>query len=338
MADDTSSALPVFDDVLAAAERIADVAIRTPLIENERLNELTGARVFVKAENLQRTGSFKIRGATNRLRQLDAEQRARGVVAWSSGNHAQGVACAARLVGTTATIVMPRTTARIKIQRTQRYGADIILHEPDESREAIAFEFARTHGAVVVPSYDDPAIIAGQATVTREIIEQARESIDMLFTNCGGGGLTAGACIAVQARSPATEIHAVEPAAFDDHRRSLAAGTRVANEPGASSICDALLAPTPGELTFAINRDRLAGVQRVTDAEVLDAMAFAHDELKLVLEPGGAVSLAAVLAGRLNVAGRTVAVIASGGNVERALTERALRANGSYSRSGSITP
>lgn len=308
--------MPIFEDVLAARKRLAGVALRTPLLRSPVLDERVGARVFLKAETLQRTGSFKIRGAYNRLAQLSADERAGGVVAFSSGNHAQGVAEAARLLAMPALIVMPSDAPAVKVTRTRALGAEIVLYDRyTEDREAIAGRIARERGAVVVPSYDDPDIIAGQGTAGLEAIEDAPEPIDLWVSPVGGGGLIGGCALAFEARSPATEIWGVEPAAFDDFKRSLAAGERVGNGPDARSVCDALLTPSPGRLTFQIARRRLSGILTVSDDEALSAVRFAFEELKLVVEPGGAVALAALLAGRLFAQGKTVGLILSGGNM-----------------------
>jgi threonine dehydratase len=287
-----------------------------------------GGRVALKLENLQHTGSFKFRGAYNRLAQLDAAERAAGVVAFSSGNHAQGVAAAARLLGIPATIVMPSDAPRIKLANTLALGAEVISYDRErESREDIAARLAAERGAVLVPSFDDPDIIAGQGTVGLELAEQAAECglrLDDVIVCASGGGLVAGIALAVHALSPATRIWTAEPEGHDDHRRSLAAGRREANPPGTRSICDALLAPQPGVLTFEINRRLLAGGVAVSDDEVRAAIAYAARTLKLVVEPGGAVALAAVLAGRLPAAGRTVGVVISGGNIDDDLLREVL--------------
>ncbi|HEX6114995.1 MAG TPA: threonine/serine dehydratase [Geminicoccaceae bacterium] len=316
--------LPSAADVEAAAGRLRGVAVRTPLLESERLNERVGGRVLLKAECLQRTGSFKFRGAYNTISQIDAD----AVVAYSSGNHAQGVAAAARLLGKAATVVMPADAPAIKIENTRAYGAEVRLYDrARESREAIGTEIAARTGAALIRPYDDPRIIAGQGTAGLELAEQARErgaTPDLALAPCGGGGLIAGCALALTTAFPGIAIYAVEPDGLDDTRRSLAAGERVANAPGASSICDALLVPTPGELTFRVNRQLLAGGLAVSDDEVRGAMALAFRHLKLVLEPGGAVALAAALSGRLSLEHRTAAVVLSGGNVEPALFAAAI--------------
>ncbi len=321
--------IPVFADVRAAAARLAGHALRTPLLAGTPLDARVGGRVLLKLETLQHTGSFKFRGAWNRLVRLTEAQRRAGVVAFSSGNHAQGVAAAARLLGIPATIVMPADAPAIKLRNTEALGAEIVRYDRQrESREEIAAAIAMERGAVLVPSFDDPDIIAGQGTVGLEIVEQAGElglRLDDVIACCSGGGLVAGIALAVNALSPAARIWCAEPAGFDDYRRSLAAGERLRNEPGGHSICDALLAPTPGELTFAINEALLSGGFAVTDDEVRAAIAYAARTLKLVVEPGGAVALASVLSGKLPTADRTIAVVLSGGNIEDAMLAQVLR-------------
>lgn len=321
--------LPTYDDVRSAADRLRGVVVRTPLLSSDVLDALAGGRILLKAETLQRTGSFKIRGAYNRLKQLVEEGRhAGGVVAFSSGNHAQGVAEAARLLGIRAAIVMPSDAPPLKIANTRRLGGEVVLYDRwTEDREAIAAALAAERGAVLVPSYDDPGIIAGQGTVGLEMAADAKAfgcSLDTVYVPASGGGLAAGIALAFEADSPGTVVHTAEPAEFDDHARSLAAGARVANCADARSICDALLAPTPGRLTFAVNRARLGPGVVATDAEVLGAMAFAFENLKLVVEPGGAVALAALLAGRIDARGKAVGIVLSGGNVDPALFARCL--------------
>lgn len=307
-------------DVAAAAERLRGIAVVTPLLESPLLNAALGFRLLVKAEPLQKTGSFKFRGAYNRIVQLDAQQRARGVVAFSSGNHAQGIAHAAQLLGVPAIIVMPADAPAMKIANTRAYGAEVVTYDRwTEDREAIGRAIAEPRGMVVVPPYDDPHIMAGQGTVGLEIVDQcAAVGIvpDAVIANASGGGLMAGIATAVKARLPATKIYVAEPEGFDDHRRSLAAGTQIANAQGAQSFCDALLAAQPGKLTFPINRALLAGGVTVSDAEVEIGIATAAARLKLVVEPGGAVAFTAAVLGRLDLKGRTVVVVASGGNID----------------------
>ena len=311
---------PAFADIADAARRLAGRAVITPLHENAALNETLGGRILVKCENLQRTGSFKFRGAYNFISRLDDEAREIGVVSYSSGNHAQGVAAAARLMGVPAMIVMPDDAPAIKLANTRALGADIRTYDrASESREEIAQGIAQERGAVILPPFDHPHTIAGQGTVGLELARQADEAgakLDAVVCPCSGGGLVAGVALALAELSPGTEVYAGEPAGFDDTARSLAAGERLANAAGAHSICDALLSPTPGRLTFAVNRRLLAGGVAVSDDDVRAAMAYGFRTLKLVAEPGGAAALAAALCGKLDCRGRTVAVVLSGGNVD----------------------
>jgi threonine dehydratase len=313
-----------------AAARLAGKAVRTPLLRSAALDARTGATVLLKSEVAQRTGSFKFRGAMNRISRLDDAARKAGVVAYSSGNHAQAVAAVAQALGAPAVIVMPSDAPAVKIARTRAHGAEIVLYDrATENREEIAQRIAAESGATLVPPFDDPYIIAGQGTVGLEIADDMRSlglTPDAVLVPCSGGGLVGGIALAVTHTWPSIAVYAVEPAGFDDTRRSLASGTRVANEPGANSICDALLVATPGALTFSINIRMLAGAIAVTDDEVLRAMAFARRELGLAIEPGGAVSLAALLAGRFEARGRTVVSVLSGGNVDEAMIDRALAA------------
>lgn len=310
------------NDIIDAAKVIAPAAVRTPLLENDVLNARCGRRVLLKFEGAQRTGSFKFRGAYNRLARLDVAERTAGVVAWSSGNHAQGVAAAARLLDMPATIVMPSDAPAIKLANTRALGADVVTYDRhNESREEIATALARSQSATLVPSFDDPWIIAGQGTAGLEIVEQAAEagtSIGQVLVCCGGGGLTAGIATAVKAHHPATAIYTVEPAGFDDTARSLASGDRENVGSGAVTICDALMAPSPGALTFPINQALLAGGLVVSDDQVRDAMRFAFSVLKLVVEPGGAVALAAMLSGVAPLCEGASVVVLSGSNVDPA--------------------
>ena len=329
-AEPFQAAPPNFADVAAAAERLAGHAVETPLLSSPALDRRVGGRILLKAETLQRTGSFKFRGAYNRISRIPEDARPAGVVAYSSGNHAQGVAAAAALLGVPATIVMPKDAPAIKLANTRGYGAEVVLYDRfTEAREEIAAELAARRGATIVRPFDDPAIIAGQGTCGLEIARQAAAldaELDAVLICCGGGGLTAGCALALAELSPRTAIYTVEPEAFDDTARSLAAssldasssdgGARVVNDPAARSFCDALLAPTPGALTFAINRRLVTGGLSVGDAEVAAAMAYAFRTLKLVVEPGGAVALAALLSERLDARGKTVALTLSGANVD----------------------
>jgi threonine dehydratase len=307
-------------DIEAAAECLNGVAVRTPLIRNDELDHVAGGPVLIKLENLQVVGSFKIRGAYNLMSRLPPDIAARGVVAFSSGNHAQGVALAGRLLGMPAAIVMPEDAPRAKIENTRRLGGEVITYDRyTGDREAIAADIAAQRGAALVPSYDHEHIIAGQGTVGLEIADQAIElglPPDQVLINCGGGGLSAGSAVALKARLPEAAMHTVEPEAFDDTARSIASGERQRIEPGGSSICDALLADAPGRLPFEIHQKLFGTGLVVSDAAVRRAMRFAFRHLKLVVEPGGAVSLAAVLAGKIKTAGRTTAIILSGGNVD----------------------
>ncbi len=320
--------LPTFEDVLDAAGRLDGVAVRTPLIRNGALDAATGAKVFVKAECLQRAGAFKFRGAYNRISRLTPDELKRGVVAFSSGNHAQGVAAAAALMGTPAVIVMPSSAPRAKIEGTRSYGAEVVLYDiATQSREALGAEISRERDAVLVPPFEDRYVIAGQGTAGLEAAQQLAdlgESADVLLAPASGGGLIAGIGLAFAALSPQTKLFAVEPEAYDDHARSLAAGERVTVKPDRPTKLDALMSPAPGEMTFALNKQRLAGAVGVSDEEAMAAMAFAFRHLKLVLEPSGASGLAAILGGKVETAGRTVVVIASGGNVDAELYAEAI--------------
>ncbi len=311
-----SDTWPTVDDIASAARRLDGVAMRTPLLASPQLDARVGATILLKAEPLQRTGSFKFRGAYNAVSQAGG----RPVVAYSSGNHAQGVAAAARLVGVPATIVMPADAPAIKIANTRADGAEVVLYERErDDREAIGAALAERTGAALIKPYDAPATIAGQGTCGLEIAAQCRERNlipDVAIVCCGGGGLVAGTALALGAAYPGMAIYTAEPAGFDDTRRSLEAGERRGVVAGARSICDALLAPMPGALTFAINRRLLAGGLAVDDDEVAEAMLTAFETLKIVVEPGGAVALAAVLSGKIEVRGRTVVVVLSGGNVD----------------------
>ena len=323
---DLSLRLPTAADVDAAAARLAGVAVRTPLISSPALDALTGGRIFLKAETLQRTGSFKFRGAYNKLSSLAPDMRRGGVVAFSSGNHAQGVAAAAKLLDMPAVIVMPRDAPRPKRERTAALGAEVVLYDRErEDREAISRGIAQARGAVLVPPYDDPFVIAGQGTAGREIAEDVARlghALDCVIVNASGGGLTAGIALAVKARLPAARVFTAEPAGFDDHARSFASGRRERNAAVSGTICDALMAQSPGRITFEINRELVGAGVSANDEEVGRAVAFAFRELKLVVEPGGAVALAALLAGRLDVRHKIVVAVLSGGNVDPELFSR----------------
>jgi threonine dehydratase len=322
-----TSFLPVgYADIDAAARAIAPFAVRTPLLSPPVLSERLGAKVFVKPEVLQRTGSFKFRGAFNKLSSIPPDARGGGVVAFSSGNHAQGVAAAAQILNMRATIVMPADAPLAKRERTKAFGAEVVLYDRDrEDREAIARDIAGKRGATLVPPYDDPMVIAGQGTVGREIAEDLAVlgvDPDVVVVPVSGGGLVAGVATAIKARFPKAMVMSAEPEGFDDHARSLRAGRREAHEARSRTICDALMALTPGEITFAINSRLLAKGVTASDAEVTAAVAFAFRELKLVVEPGGAVGLAALLAGHVEARGKNVVIVLSGGNVDADLYAR----------------
>lgn len=309
-----------FDDILSASAVLASVTRRTPLLQSGELDAHCGGRILLKAEHLQLGGSFKLRGAYTCMHALDPAVRRRGVVAWSSGNHGRGVALAARMLGSSATIVMPADAPQIKRRAIEQAGAEVVAYDRyREDREAIARGIAGERGTSLVPSYDHPKVIAGQGTVGLEAGMQAialgiRPDVALLC--CGGGGLSAGSGMALRALFPDIRLWAVEPAGYDDHARSLAAGRRVRADVQRASVCDSLLAPCPGELTFPINRRQLDGVIVVDDASVRRAVAFAATVLKQVVEPGGAVALAALLTGRPPVAGKDVLCVLSGGNVD----------------------
>jgi threonine dehydratase len=316
-----SPALPVSSaDIDSAARVLAAFAVRTPLLSSPALNERVGARVFLKPEMQQRTGSFKFRGAFNKLSSIPLSSRGGGVVAFSSGNHAQGVAYAAQILNMHATIVMPADAPLSKRERTRAYGAEVVLYDRDrEDREAIARDIAGKRGATLVPPYDDPMVIAGQGTVGREIAEDLAAlgiAPDIVVAPASGGGLIAGIATAIKARYPRAMLMSAEPEAFDDHARSLRSGKREAHSAEGRTICDALMASIPGEITFAINSRLLTKGVTASDAEVGSAVGFAFRELKLVVEPGGAVGLAALLAGRIDVSGKNVVIVLSGGNVD----------------------
>ncbi len=316
-------------DIAAAAERIAPYAIRTPLLSSPVLDAVTGTRVFLKPETLQRTGSFKFRGAFNKLASIPQNARAAGVVAFSSGNHAQGVAAAAQLLKMPATIVMPSDAPLLKRQRTADFGAQVVLYDRDrEDREAIARELCDKRGAALVPPYDDPFVIAGQGTAGREIADDLAAlgvAPDFVAAPASGGGLVAGIATAIKTRFPQASIVASEPEEYDDHTRSLASGQRQAHHAKSRTICDALMAAMPGEITFSINQPLGVTGAPVSDAQVLAAMKFAFLELKLVVEPGGATALAALLSGRIDAKGKTAVIVLSGGNVDPELFAEAIR-------------
>ncbi|MBM2710307.1 threonine/serine dehydratase [Mesorhizobium caraganae] len=311
--------LPGIADIHAAAARLSGLIVETPLIESSELNKRFGGRILFKPETLQRTGSFKFRGAYNKLSTLSEEERGRGVVAFSSGNHAQGVAASAAMFGVKAVIAMPADAPAMKIANVRKMGAQVVPFDRFRDDRMIVVRPYMDRGMVLVPPFDDPAIISGQGTIGLELMRQANAlgvSLDAVLIPCGGGGLSSGISIAVKDASPDTAVWAVEPEHFDDTRRSLAKGERVSNEPGHSSICDAILTAEPGAITFEINRKNLAGAIAVSDKAAAQAMRDAMAHLKLVVEPGGCVALAALSSGEIELSGKCVAVVLSGGNVD----------------------
>ena len=320
--------MPVsFEEIRAAAARIEGVAHRTPVVTSRTLDARTGATCFVKCENLQRMGAFKFRGAYNRLVQLDAGQRRRGVVAYSSGNHAQGVALAAQLLGIPATIVMPRDAPASKLSATRGYGAEIVLYErSEENRAVIAAGICDERGATLVPPYDDERIVAGAGTAALELLDVAGP-LDAIVVPTGGGGLFSGTAIAAHGIDPRIDCWGVEPEAGDDVKRSLERGERVVIDVP-KTIADGLQTQSPGEITFGILREHAAGIVTVSDDELIDAMRFAFERLKLIVEPSGAAALASILQSRLPIEGRRVGIIISGGNVDPARYAALLSRNG----------
>ena len=307
-----------FEDVRQAAARIEGVATRTPVATSRTLDGMVGAHVFFKCENLQRGGAFKFRGAYNRLVCLSPEERARGVVAFSSGNHAQGVALAARELGIAATVVMPTDAPALKVAATKGYGAEVVLYDRlTEDREAIARGLAETRGLTLVPPYDHPLIMAGQGTAALELVA-AVPDLDWLLMPVGGGGLLSGCAVAAKALQPAIQLVGVETEASNDWEQSLARGERVRIDPP-DTIADGIRTQQPGELTFPIVQRLVSRVMTVTEDEVKDALRFMLLRLKLLVEPTGAVPVGLVLSGRLDLRGQRVGVILSGGNADPAL-------------------
>jgi threonine dehydratase len=302
------------EDVERAAERLAGVAHHTPVLTSRTLDERTGARVHVKAECFQRGGAFKFRGAYNKISSLDEKALRRGVLAYSSGNHAQAVAISAALLGSHATIVMPEDAPAAKLDATRGYGAEIVTYDRwAESREELGAQLTEERGLELVRPYDDPLVMAGQGTVALELLEDAPE-LDLLLVPVSGGGLIAGCSTATKSLRPGIRVVGVEPEAGDDTRRSFAAGERVRIDVP-RTIADGLQATEPGELTFDVNRQRVDEVVTVSDEEIVEAMVFLFDRLKLVAEPSGAVGVAALLSGRVDARDRSAGVVLSGGNV-----------------------
>jgi threonine dehydratase len=323
------------EDIRAAHARLEGVARRTPVLTSRTLDERTGLTVLLKAENLQRTGSFKIRGAYNRISTLSRDELERGVAAYSSGNHAQAVALAARLVGTNAIILMPADAPSEKLDATRGYGAEVLAYDRyRDDREAMGGELASERGLTLVKPFDDPAVMAGQGTAALELALDAGP-LDVLLVPVGGGGLVAGSATAAKGLRPATRVFGVEPEAGNDHRRSLRAGRRVTLAEIPRTIADGLQSPTPGAVPFEVNRRLLEGVLTVSDREIVEAMLFAFERLKVVVEPSGAVALAAVMGGKMDAGGGRVGVILSGGNIGPA---RFAELTGSWGTSQERTP
>ena len=307
------------DDVRHAAVALDGIVVRTPLLENPDVNDMLGGRLLLKAENMQRTGAFKLRGAYHRLLGLTQAERARGVVSYSSGNHALGLARAARIMGTSAVIVMPSDAPADKQTAVRAMGADIISYARDtqDSADVVAQVIAGT-GRIEVPPSAHPQVLAGAGTAALEVLQDAQGALDAVLVPCGGGGLTAAMAVVMSEGCPGVAVYAAEPELFDDTRRSLRARERVANPKGRRTICDAIMTPIPGQMTFDINRDLLAGGVTATDDEVRAAMRFAFEHFKIVTEPGAVVGLAAILNGQVPVKGRTVATVITGGNIDPA--------------------
>ena len=321
---------PEFIDIVAASKRLREYAVRTPLIENAMLNERVDGRVLIKAETLQRTGSFKFRGAYNAISQIPDAQRAGGVVACSSGNHAQGVAEAARLLGMPALIVMPADAPEIKKRGVLSRGGEIVEYDRGtENREAIADRLCTERQATLIPPFDNFDVIAGQGTCGMEIFAELNDRsvyADQLICCVGGGGLIAGIGVARDTLSPSTKMIGAEPVGFDDHRRSLITGERERNTKLTGSICDAILAPQPGEMTWAINSRSLDEIALLEDADALFAIKTAYETLKLVVEPGGSAALACALNGSVEMKDRTSVVVLTGGNVDPEVFKQAFDA------------
>jgi threonine dehydratase len=313
--------LLALSDIQTAAGRLRGVAHRTPVLASRTLDALAGREVFLKGEHLQRGGAFKFRGAYNTISQLSSDARRRGVIAFSSGNHAQGVALAARLLGAPAVICMPQDAPAVKVRATLGYGAEVVFYDRmADDREALARRLAEERGLTLVPPYDDPRIMAGAGTAALELLEDVPD-LDTLVVPIGGGGLISGTAVAAHGLRPAIRVVGVEPEGADDTRRSLRAGARRGVPPPAT-IADGLRVTMPGALTFPVMQRHLADVLLVSDADILAALRFAIERLKQVLEPSGAAGLAAVLAGRLPPDARRVGVILSGGNLDPALLEQ----------------
>ncbi|WP_347557905.1 threonine/serine dehydratase [Robbsia sp. KACC 23696] len=320
--------MPLAQDVLDAAELLAGVAVRTPVVRSDALDAMTGAQVFVKLESLQHTAAFKFRGAYNCMARLDRATCPDGVVAYSTGNHGQAIATVGRMLSIPTIVVMPSNAPENKVEKARVAGARIVRYDREtQSREAVAEALAREGQYQVVPPGDHHHVIAGQGTLALEALEQVGGEVDAIIAPCGGGGMSAGINLAVEAAGSRAQVWAAEPSDFDDTRRSLVSGQRESNASGRVSICDALLAPLPAELPFSINSKRLAGVLTADDDAVRRAMAFCFDAFRVVVEPGGAVALAAMMSDPAAHAlvGKRVVVVASGGNVDASVFADAIR-------------
>ena len=307
-------------NIKAAEKRLLGVVVKTPLMTNHYLNNRLNAKIYFKLENCQHIGAFKFRGAYNRLVQLNEDKKKYGVVAFSSGNHAQGIALAANILGLQATIVMPTDAPKLKLDGTLRLGAKVVEYDRNrESREEIAENIAHETGATLVPAFEDFDVMAGQGTAGLEIVEQLKsrdENLDIFLSPCGGGGLLAGTSTAIKGCLPSVIIYGVEQEQYDDHARSKLASRRIKIPGNTPTMCDALMATTPGELTWSVNQKTVDDFLVVSEDSVAFAVAFAFRHLKQVIEPGGAVGLAALLDKSINISGKTVAVILSGGNID----------------------
>jgi threonine dehydratase len=320
--------LPTVEDVRRAASCLEGKAYKTPLLESPLLNEKLGCRLLVKPETLQRTGSFKFRGAYNKIFHIPVNKRKNGIVAFSSGNHAQGVAAAAKIFGIETQIIMPKDAPAIKVANTRSYGAQVLFYDRfKEDRSIIGEKLVKENGATLVHPYDDSMIVAGQGTVGLEVARQAQAmdaNLNAFLAPCGGGGLISGCALALETESPETEIYSAEPVGFEDTALSVAAGERLVGKRDRKSICDALLSPKPGKITYEINARLLKSGLTINDETVIKAMKVAFNYFKLVVEPGGAAALAAVLSEEYKANGKTVAVVLSGGNVDAKVYRKAL--------------
>ena len=320
-----------FDMILAANARLSGKKRITPLLNSPFIDELVGRRTYIKAECLQRSGSFKFRGAFSAISALKSEEQQKGIIAYSSGNHAQGIAMAATMHNIKSTVIMPKDAPKIKIENTRKLGAEVILYDRyTESRERIGEKLQKKFGAVLIKPFDDPNVIAGQGTAGLEITEQAKElgieEADLLVC-CGGGGLTSGIALACSEKAKNFKVHPVEPHGYDDVARSLISGKREKNENNSDSLCDAIVTPSPGILTFPILKNYCHSGLVVSEDEVLKAMKIAFERLKIVIEPGGAVALAAALYHSDLLDSKTIVVVASGGNVDPETFAKALSFN-----------